>query len=956
MKISIFKYIVTTLLLFFIVSCKDKPNSQWLEDFKYQPTTERPALEVSFIDSTRTAFEIMAQDYKLIGQLEKPHLLKDSNNQDWLWMEMADNDGNIFSTQFSEEPSRINLYRRGPYFNEIHWFDIQLVSEDGIVAPLKGDLALYCYPEKILAEITWHATDDFKAKTLNIKGTSPKDFELAVFEKESKQSYAFPLFGEKASLPDNAFTLLEGKVPVRYNATKGYYSIGTETTDSFQEQFYEIPNRYETATFSFKNDSIARKIYVCHESVVGGAIVEGGALLDKDGHNMPIVIQVSKNFPGEKEEEFYNPEDTPFSETFFPLYLEPEEEMTLTSLHLYQNWGRHMTKHWSSLGAWMDYFHSSTGVTETTCYVPFKYAGLGGVSIADFRAMSQETFWIGQPQHDNLAGHSFLSFYDGEKWQHAKYESTVYRSTGPNWYDVQLNYISADGSIKITADIWETPQADELRSFFKLKYEVLKPLNIADAQANFRLLGITSVIQELRFQNFAASGLDASKIDFSKFPFPIKGHKIPSKNSYMAEYGDSTRNRGSNAVVLREFKGPQNIGPAVTLQIGAYKNRFKGDKNEDTRLLLVPDVDQLKLKPGDVFEIDGYWLPYGERDNAKTSQNETLFYGVNGPKVVSCKTGIVESDLPVKIKAIDNKAEFTIKGGKDLLPVIITGLTDWKYPRIWKKEKDKWHLLSHSRNTAHDGYQVFSEAQGTFGAVFLIASDENDQILKVTVGEPVLEADKIVLNVDDLKPGIDKSLAPITFGNSRENKGVLSLNFPKADTLKSELVEKVDWKSSEGNSLWFESEENGWTRGGRISPNQEDLDLEYWWQNNEKKLQHRSPTFFIDLSGTTFEDLSKERTWVLTSKGWQRLNASKLIDKDSLGVIAVESDDGGKFLCMVWNNSNGVSGDGKEIGVSLTPVNFELHKRYHVRGKVYLMEGDLEVLRDRISKETGIIK
>src|SRR6056297_2405112 len=124
-----------------------------------------------------------------------------------------------------------------------------------------------------------------------------------------------------------------------------------------------------------------------------------------------------------------------------------------------------MTKHWSSLGAWMDYFHSSTGVTETTCYVPFKFAGLGGVSIADMRAMSQETFWSGQPQHDNIAGHSFLSFYDGNNWQHLKYVSTIYRSTGPNWFDIQLNYISADSSIKVTADIWETPQADELRSF-----------------------------------------------------------------------------------------------------------------------------------------------------------------------------------------------------------------------------------------------------------------------------------------------------------------------------------------------------------------------------------------------------------------------------------------------------------------------------------------------------------
>ena len=133
-------------------------------------------------------------------------------------------------------------------------------------------------------------------------------------------------------MPDASFTLLEGTEPLRYDVRKGYYVIGTETSSSFQKQFYDFPNRYETASFTLKNDSTARKIYICHESVVGGKIVEGGAVLDKEGHNLPIVVQVSKNFDGEKEEKFYNPLDTAFSETFFPLYLEPNEEMTLSSL------------------------------------------------------------------------------------------------------------------------------------------------------------------------------------------------------------------------------------------------------------------------------------------------------------------------------------------------------------------------------------------------------------------------------------------------------------------------------------------------------------------------------------------------------------------------------------------------------------------------------------------------
>ncbi len=933
-------------LIALTVQCVRAPKDQWADDFKNQPVSVRPALEVNYTDASRTAFQVLAEEYKVTGQLEKPHLLVDDKQKEWLWMELEDENGKVYSSRHFKESSRINLYRRGPYFCEVHWFDIQPTSADGEVAPLKGDLTLYCYPEKMLAEIAWHAEADFGGGTLKVKGIAPVEFNCKSFVAGTKQVFNFPLFGEEEPLPDQAFTLIEGKVPLHYNSRKGYYEIGTVTSSSFQKQLYEFPNRYETASFSLTNDGKARKIYIGHKSVEGGAIVEGGAVLDKEGHPMPLVVQVSKNFGGEKEEKFYNPLDTAFSETFFPLYLEPYEQMTLTSLHLYQNWGRHMTKHWSSLGAWMDYFHSSTGVTETTCYVPFKFAGIGGVAIADFRAMSQEAFWSGQPQHDNLAGHSFLSFYDGKEWQHSKYESTIYRSTGPNWYDIQMNYTSADGSIKVTADIWETPQLDELRSFFKVRYEVLKPLIIEDAQVHFRLLTITSSIQQHRFTRIAASGMEDREIDFSK-TFPMKGHLLPDQNAFLAKYGDHTKSGwGSNAMIIRAFTGPDGVGPAATLQAGPYLGRFEdvmmqthkfNDHEKDTRLFLAPDVETLELKPGDVFEIDGYWLPYGPVEDAETPRRETSTYAIGAPKVTSCTQGTILSDLPVRIMAENNHAEFTIQGGKDLLPVIITGLTEWKYPRIWKKEGEKWLLLSHARNSSYDGYQLFSEEGGTFGAVFLVYSDETVQTLKVSVGDPVEEEPQMELSK------LDHGVA---FSGSTE----LKLIYPITKTDKT-----LNWKSSEGNSIWFKSREVKWSRGGRISPNQNDMDLEYWWQNNEEGIIHAPPQFTLELEGTPFEDPSGERTWVLLNEGWIKAEGNRILDQPGKTAIAVESDQGDEILCMAWPKAHGViHHPGTTIGIALEPVEFSLRHRYHVRGKVYLVNRDLEMLRDRINKEITV--
>ena len=932
-------------IIVFVASCKTETSKLWEEDFNYQKLALRPGLEVSYTDSSRESFLVTAEDYQLTGLLKKPHTLVDKEGNELLWFEMEDLDGIRYSTRLSEEDSRINLYRRGPYFCEVHWFDLQLASESGSIAPVKGDLSLYCYPEKVLAEIKWYRTGELKGGNLSIKGMVEKNHSLKDFNEDTIQGFSFPLFGEEEPLPDSAFRTLVGEVPFRYDHRKGYYVVGTHTSGSFQKEFYETPNRYETASFTVTNDDLKRKIYICHESAIGGQIVEGGMVLNENGEPMPVVVQVSKNFPGEKEEKFYNPQDTAFSETFFPLYLEPGESASLTSLHLYQNWGRHMTKHWSSLGAWMDYFHSSTGVTETTCYVPFKFAGIGGVSIADFRAMSQETFWSGQPQHDNLAGHSFLSFFDGERWQHTKYVSTIYRSTGPNWYDIQLNYISADSSIRVTADIWETPQADELRSFFNVKYEVLKPLEIKDAKTDFRFLSVTSAIQRLRFTRFACNSIPDMELDFSQKPFPVKGVSLPKENAYVAEYGDFVRQRGSNAIIIRSFEGPEGISPAVTMQLGPYKKRFKGDHEEDTRLLIVPDVETLNLEVGDVFTIDGYWLPYGPLESAETPRKELELYG-NGLPKVKVSVGTLVSDLPLKIKADKNAARFTLWGGKDLVPVIVTGLTDWKHPRIWQKENGKWRLLSHARNSKTDGYQVFCDEEGYFGAIFLVHTNEEMQELKVSLEKNAPEEEKLPLSL--LKNSGSEEI-PDLLGIGIESGKDIKLHFPVLKSTDGQsLSNPGEWKQSEGNSLWYRSMKDGLESGGRITPNNDDLDLEFWWQYHEEGVSINPPEFKLDLAGTEFEDNEKDRTWILGNDGWKKIGEAKQGDHYA---IAVVSNNGSRILSMAWDNSEKVQQEEGNIGVSLKIPEFDLTKRYFVRGKIYIFEGNLESLGLRISRE-----
>jgi len=79
------------------------------------------------------------------------------------------------------------------------------------------------------------------------------------------------------------------------------------------------------------------------------------------------------------------------------------------------------------------------------------------------------------------------------------------------------------------------------------------------------------------------------------------------------------------------------------------------------------------------------------------------------------------------------------------------------------------------------------------------------------------------------------------------------------------------------------------------------------------------------------------------------------LDQAGKAAIAVVSEMGDEILCLAWPKAHGVIIDpAAGIGIALEPLEFSLRHRYHVRGKVYLVKGKLEALRDRINKEITV--
>ena len=140
-----------------------------------------------------------------------------------------------------------------------------------------------------------------------------------------------------------------------------------------------------------------------------------------------------------------------------------------------------------------------------------------------------------------------------------------------------------------------------------------------------------------------------------------------------------------------------------------------------------------------------------------------------------------------------------------------------------------------------------------------------------------------------------------------------------------------------------------------LSPNETDVDLEFWFRNTT---DHPAPTTaWLEpiLSGTVFEDPRLARTWILHEPGWQPMSevGSESLGPGSLDAVATESRTGGAFLAFAWpemrlRRTEGPSGS-FQIGPSWPPC--PPQRRAYRRGKIYLVQESLAELGARIRRE-----
>ncbi len=516
-----------------------------------------------------------------------------------------------------------------------------------------------------------------------------------------------------------------------YDALRGYYRFTLDGTVSFNYSYFGHQNEHFNVRFTIKGDKLDRKMYI--NTFADSTNIECGAVLSEKDMLLPLPIEVCKNFIHEKEEPLYDRGDKAYSETYVPVVVKADEELTLNILNLYQNWGKFPLKQVSSIQACAPYYHLSTGVTESNCICPYYVHGRDLQVLPDHRAASG-IMWSdvdhhpngNQPQFTNGGYHYLLRYTDADgKVCAAETLSSTVISSGPTYAEVEMKYLSDDGKIKATYTHMEMPQIDENRTYYTMKLEVLEDVSFTNFATDFSFykmvgFGEYSKVGYLDEQGNAAVK-DANTTSRAKVT------KLGSNCPYFSYYGliKGDTNDYVNLACL-VYDSSITIG-------GAASDAGFVVTDVDNSLSLSLDLEAVTLKAGDVIEINMILLPWGSPEctddqNVQNVRNDSLL----DPLTVTAGNGaeVIESVYLPKVLATDGKsAEFTLSGGENNVAVRVYGFNKLTAPKIYEMVGGEWVEYKVSSADSpdeygnyeyYDGYAVTYDGDGTYSYSFVV--------------------------------------------------------------------------------------------------------------------------------------------------------------------------------------------------------------------------------------------
>lgn len=525
-----------------------------------------------------------------------------------------------------------------------------------------------------------------------------------------------------------------------YDFARGVYTFHLNS-NNFYNAFYNEPDKkfIEDITIHAKDD---RQVYIYIKTDSSN---EGACLIDKNGLQIPIPIELCKNFGHENEEPIYEAGDANYGLFIFPIIVETNKDFNFKLVSVMKNWGNYDVKQLSSISYSIGYYHMSTGVTETNCIAPYftnnlqTYEDFGfGWFIPDFRGPSGER-WYPDPQY-NSVGITCIPSNNNTRIK-ATYQNSDIASSGTIYNDLGYSYVSDDNKYKFNLRHVEMAQNDESRTYYEMDFEMLQDATLKSKDFSFFGFGGRNTIYD-KYEYLDDKGEYVS-IDASHDIGDTGFYPLNDGSCYLSVYEREDKEVENNnfglAVKSYSLNGEKNS----KLGLAMYTKFDKTASHINTNYVSLTLKRDLALKKGDKIHLELILLPYG--DEGKTSENGDNIIKVYNDSVVNPLSvvpiaGEEKADTFVKtIKANDNKSEAVFLGGIDktaedsvVYAVKFSDYTKLGKPSIYYKDgaNDYGEYKYSKEPLGYDGYQVNYE-NGKFTYSFNITKSSTNCTYKV---------------------------------------------------------------------------------------------------------------------------------------------------------------------------------------------------------------------------------
>lgn len=717
-----------------------------LPAYAFAPTADQCSVNVRWPDASRSTLEIEGRTYRAALHCDAPGLT------------VYDLDGREIANVTSESldvggahptgPGRVNIYNFGTQMYEIHLRDLQVAGFDAG----EVELALFCYGDRLFWNLNVRTYDGTSAPSAGIAVATGPATLLAADETDDAALAATaradglcaavftpeqppqPTDGTWADAgmaavigetPDAMLALLrherhadevrfalDGGVYDGYQASKGFHQVTTDFTGprGFEEAWINPNQRIEV---DMRVSAPFGAELICNVQNAYG-VLEAAVLTDADGFPLPVQVQVCKNFGGEFEEG-RDEGDAGYGHAYAPLRVGPDAPFEGRMYHLFGNWGTHPLKQISSIRFFHHYFHASLGPTETLCYVPFEYPRDDDRNyvLADVRGISSPA-WPGQPQHDHVSVVGAMRYRSGGKWVNNLLQRTRIFATAPNLASFALDYLSEDGKVETSLEIFELPQDDETRCFIRMRLKALDTVELdAPSAHHLRFVNAGAYIVQTRWPKVAFTGVDGTT-QHRDVPeteaWVLEAEPLGAAYPFAAAY---PHKHGNMAFFVNRFEGVLGGEPVEQFGLSCF-----GGKSW-TELFLTAPREITRLEKGDWFDAHLFVMPHGSSDtDYRPAERQRALYGEQIAKVTVAH-GERLNAFPARIKA-DSRgfAQFTLEDGDNWIPLLVEGFDSHKAPMLWER-RGSW-LFHDQQVHGNDWYQSYRAEDGSVGYVFVV--------------------------------------------------------------------------------------------------------------------------------------------------------------------------------------------------------------------------------------------